>query len=161
MLFGIEPLQPGQPAPNFSLRAADGRLIKLSDYKNKKNVVLFFYPKDDSPGCTAEACTFRDRYDDFVEAGAEVIGISADSADSHQKFSTKHGLPMTLLTDEKGTIRKAYNVKDTFGLVPGRVTFLIDRKGIIRHVFSSQIRVHQHVEQALQVLRELQNNPSH
>ncbi len=145
----------GDKAPDFSLPAQDGRSVSLSDALGKRAVVLFFYPMDDTPGCTVEACAFRDRYDAFAEAGAEVIGISADSGASHEKFATKHKLPMTLLSDADGKVRALYGVKKTLGLLPGRATFVIDREGRIQHMFVSQLRVKEHSAQALEVVKRL------
>ena len=145
----------GQKAPNFDLLAGDGKSVKLSDFAGKKSVVLFFYPKDGTPGCTAEACSFRDAYDVFAEAGAEVVGISADSAESHTSFSAKHNLPMTLLSDPDGSARKSYGIRSTLGLMPGRATFVIDKQGVVRHAFSSQLRVGKHVNDALEVVKSL------
>jgi peroxiredoxin Q/BCP len=111
--------------------------------------VIYFYPKDDTTGCTIEACRFRDDFDSFRVTGAEVIGISDDSSESHHQFASKYGLPFTLLSDKGGTVRKLYGVKKLLGVIPGRVTFVIDRKGIVRHVFSSQSSPARHVEEAL------------
>lgn len=144
----------GEKAPDFELVSSTGAKVRLSDYSGKK-VVVFFYPKDDSPGCTREACQFRDAYDDFTEAGAEVIGISADSTASHEAFGRKHGLPMTLLSDPEGAARKSYRVGSTLGILPGRATFVIDREGIVRNAFSSQLRLGKHVEDALAVVKSL------
>lgn len=145
----------GDVAPDFRLPALRGGEVALSDFRGKKNVVLFFYPKDDSPGCTVEACTFRDAYEDFVEAGAEVIGISSDSVDSHAAFAGKHRLPMQLVADVGGAVRAAYGVKSTLGLLPGRETFIIDKDGVVRHVFRSQLRFKNHVAESLAVLHAL------
>ncbi len=146
----------GSKAPELTLRSQSGEEVSLASFRGNKSVVLFFYPKDETPGCTAEACSFRDSYDAFAEAGAEVIGISADSEESHQQFATHHRLPMTLLSDPKGVARAAFGVKGALlGLLPGRVTFVIDREGIVRHVFSSQLRATKHVDEALSVLRKL------
>jgi peroxiredoxin Q/BCP len=150
-------LKIGDRAPEFTLPAGDGQNVSLSEFRGKKTVVIFFYPKDDSPGCTREACDFRDGHGRFQAAGAEVIGISADSVESHQRFAQKHGLPMKLLSDAGGSVRAAYGVKSTLGLIPGRVTFVIDREGIVRYVYSSQILVHNHVQKALDVVRSLEN----
>lgn len=147
-------LSAGDRAPEFELDAADGKTVRLSDYAGKK-VVVFFYPKDDSPGCTAEACHFRDAYDDFTAAGAEVIGISTDSTASHEAFGKKHGLPMTLLSDPHGEARKRFKVGSTLGILPGRATFVIDREGIVRSAFSSQLRFGKHAEDALAVVKSL------
>jgi peroxiredoxin Q/BCP len=141
-------------APSRSMPAACGQFT-LSEALAKGPVVLFFYPKDDTPGCTAEACTFRDRYDDFTVAGAQVVGVSSDSLASHDSFAQKHRLPMTLLSDADGRVRKLYDVRPTLGLFPGRATFVIDPGGVVRHVFVSQLRVGTHVEQALATVKEL------
>jgi thioredoxin-dependent peroxiredoxin len=151
----MKPIQVGDTAPDFRLPSLKGGELSLSDFRGKKNVVLFFYPKDDSPGCTVEACTFRDAYEDFVEAGAEVIGISSDSIDSHGAFAQKHQLPMQLVSDKGGKVRAAYGVKSTLGIIAGRETFIIDKEGIVRHVFRSQVRVKTHVAESLAVLHSL------
>jgi thioredoxin-dependent peroxiredoxin len=145
----------GAPAPDFTLPALRGGTVRLSDFAGKKNVVLFFYPKDLSPGCTVEACTFRDAYQDFVDAGAEVIGISSDSVESHAAFADKHRLPMQFVTDADGAVRAQYGVKSTLGLLAGRETFIIDKAGVVRHVFRSQLRVKQHVAESLAILKTL------
>jgi peroxiredoxin Q/BCP len=146
----------GDRAPDFALASSKGAEVKLSDFVGKKNVVLFFYPKDETAGCTAEACSFRDAYEDFVEAGAEVIGVSSDSPESHAQFAGKHSLPMVLLSDQGGRVRDMYGVKPTLGIIPGRVTYVIDRQGVVRHMFRSQLRVHQHVKETLSILKTLQ-----
>jgi len=145
----------GDLAPDFTLPGSRGKPVHLAELTASKAVVLFFYPKDDTPGCTTEACTFRDRYDAFATAGAEVVGISSDSLASHDRFAGKHKLPMTLLSDADGKVRKLFGVKSTLGLMPGRATFVIDRKGIVRHVFVSQLRAEKHVAEALRVIEEL------
>ncbi|HET7688382.1 MAG TPA: peroxiredoxin [Candidatus Macondimonas sp.] len=145
----------GDKAPPFTLPTADGRQVSLSDYHGRQPVVVYFYPKDDTPGCTAEACAFRDQYEDFKQAGAEVIGISSDAPEAHAKFASKHRLPFLLLSDRDGAVRKAYGVPATLGLLPGRVTFVVDREGIIRHLFSSQFRATKHVSEAIGVLKSL------
>jgi len=113
------------------------------------------WSKDNTAGCTAEACSFRDSYEVFQEAGAEVIGISSDSEKSHQQFAKQHHLPFILLSDLGGVVRKFYGVPATFGLLPGRVTYIIDKQGIVRHIFSSQFAPQMHVAEALKVLKEL------
>jgi peroxiredoxin Q/BCP len=115
--------------------------------------VIYFYPRDDTPGCTKEACSFRDHYEEFREAGAEVIGVSSDSASSHQGFARRHRLPFLLLADRGGEVRKRYGVPATLGLLPGRVSYVIDREGIVRHVFESQLQATRHVDEALAALR--------
>ena len=145
----------GQPAPDFDLTDAKGKHVRLADFRGKRAVVLYFYPKDDTPGCTKEACSFRDSYESFKEAGAEVIGVSSDSEASHEKFASKFKLPFTLLADKGGAVRKQYGVPATLGLLPGRVTFVIDREGIVRHVFNSQLQATRHVDEALGILKRL------
>ena len=147
----------GDKAPDFSLPSSGGDTVTLSQLTKGqgRTVVVFFYPKDDTPGCIAEACGFRDLYEEFTRAGAEVLGISADSATSHRRFSGKHQLPMKLLTDADGSVRRAYDVRPTLGVFPGRVTFVIDRDGVVRHQFASQLRVVSHVQQALAVVKTL------
>ena len=148
----------GERAPEFELPAAGGKTIRLSDYQGKKTVVLYFYPKDETPGCTIEACKFRDEYEDFVAAGAEVIGVSDDSVEAHDKFAAHHRLPFVLVSDHAGDLRKRYGVKaSAFGLIKGRVTFVIDRDGVIRHRFESQVRIGRHVDDALSLVKKLEN----
>jgi thioredoxin-dependent peroxiredoxin len=145
----------GNAAPDFRLSTIDGSYVSLTDFLGKKNVVVYFYPKDFTQGCTAEACSFRDSYEAFKDLGAEVIGISSDSQESHRDFAQRHRLPFILLSDEAGSVRKAYGVKKTLGLFAGRVSFVIDKKGIVRHVFSSQMRATAHVGEALNILKSL------
>ncbi len=147
-------VQVGDLAPDFTLPDQSGAPVSLEKYLGKSDIVLYFYPKDNTVGCTAEACAFRDSYEVFKDAGAEVIGISSDTAESHQQFAKKHRLTFILLSDEGGAIRRRYGVPTTFGL-PGRVTYVIDRKGIVRHIFSSQIQFEKHVDEALKTLQML------
>jgi peroxiredoxin Q/BCP len=155
-LFGTGTgLAAGARAPDFSLEDQHGKRVALADFRKRKNVVLYFYPKDDTPGCTRESCAFRDQFEDFREAGAEVIGVSSDSPASHKRFAEKHSLPFTLLSDSKGEVRAAFRVPATLGLLPGRVTYVIDKEGVIRHAFSSQLNATQHVAEALKVLTRL------
>jgi peroxiredoxin Q/BCP len=147
----------GDPAPDFSLTSSAGAPLSLSQFKGRSEVVLFFYPKDDSPVCTAEACGFRDSFEAFREAGAEVIGVSADSDESHRRFAARHGLPFHLVADQDGSLRARYGVPKTLGLLPGRVTYLIDRRGIVRHIFASQLQPARHVAEALRVLKQIQD----
>ena len=153
LLGGGKPgVEVGQRAPDFTLPDANGQPVRLADFSGKP-VVLYFYPKDDTPGCTKEACSFRDQYQDFQDAGAVVIGVSSDSSESHRKFATKHRLPFTLLADRGGKVRALYGVPATLGLLPGRVTFVIDGGGVVRHVFNSQLDATRHVAEALGTLR--------
>jgi peroxiredoxin Q/BCP len=133
-----------------------GDNVTLSEYFGKKNVVLYFYPKDETRGCTREACEFRDRYDVFTGLGAEVLGVSSDTLESHKSFATHHGLPFLLLSDEDGKVRKLYGVPSTMGIIPGRVTYIIDKQGVVRHIFNSQFQPEKHIEEALKVLKELE-----
>lgn len=145
----------GDAAPDFTLQSQAGASVSLSSFRGQKAVVLYFYPKDDTPGCTTESCTFRDRFQAFQDQGAEVIGISSDSPDSHQKFASKYSLPFTLVSDAGSRVRKAYGVPATLGLLPGRVTYVIDKTGTVRHLFNSQFNPKQHVDEALKVLQGL------
>jgi len=142
-----------KPAPDFTLPSQSGEQVSLKDLIGKKEIVLYFYPKDNTPGCSAEACAFRDNYEVFKEHRAEVIGISSDTADSHKDFASKHSLPFILLSDIEGEVREAYGVPSTFGLLPGRVTYIIDKTGTIRHIFSSQFNPKKHVDEALAILK--------
>lgn len=148
-------LRVGDPAPDFELPSSTGEMVRLSDYRGKSEVVLFFYPKDNTPGCTVEACSFRDSHEVFREAGAEVIGVSSDSPESHRRFAERFHLPFVLLSDADGALRARYGVPRTLGLLPGRVTYLIDRDGIVRHIFSSQLQPKRHVAEAIEVLERL------
>jgi peroxiredoxin Q/BCP len=146
----------GDVAPEFSLPAQDGSQVTLSSFRGDKVVVLYFYPKDETAGCTREACAFRDSHDSFAEAGAQVIGVSSDSVASHDRFARRHGLPFMLLADADGAVRSAYGVAASlFGLIPGRVTFVIDREGVVRHVFSSQANIGKHIDGALSIVTSL------
>ena len=153
-------IQVGDKAPDFTLTSQSGDPVRLYDVLGQRAVVLYFYPKDDTRGCTAEACAFRDSHEVFAEAGAEVIGVSSDSVDRHAVFAGRHKLPFTLLSDEKGKVRKEYGVPTTLGLLPGRVTYVIDREGTVRHVFNSMTGIDRHVTEALEVVREIQAQQS-
>ena len=145
----------GDPAPDFTLLDQSGTPVRLADLLGQRAVVLYFYPKDNTHGCTAEACAFRDDYARFEEAGAQVVGVSSDSVASHRAFAARHRLPFLLLSDKDGAVRKRFGVPATLGILPGRVTYVIDRAGVVRHVFSSQFQATKHVEEALQVIRAL------
>ena len=145
----------GEPAPDFTLQDQDGQFRSLSDFEHKNHVVLFFYPKDFSPGCTIQVCSFRDSYEDFTDQGAVVIGVSSDSIASHKQFLEQHQLPFTLLSDPKGKVRALYGATKGFGLLPGRYTFLIDTNRVIRHIFTSEITMQKHIDETLRVLKEI------
>jgi peroxiredoxin Q/BCP len=155
LLGGGTGLGPGAQAPEFSLEDQNGKRVSLSDFRGRRNLVVYFYPRDDTPGCTRESCAFRDHYEALQEAGAEVIGISGDSTRSHEAFAAKHRLPFTLLADRDGSVRRAFRVPSTLGVLPGRVTYVIDKQGVIRHAFNSQLNPAKHVEEALRVLAGL------
>ena len=148
----------GERAPDFVLPAQSGEPVRLSDLLQRGSVVLYFYPKDNSAGCTAESCAFRDSYAVFTEAGATVVGISSDSVASHERFAGRHRLPFLLLSDAGGAVRKLYGVPRTLGILPGRVTYVIDRQGLIRHMFTGQLAATRHVQEALRMLRTMQDN---
>ncbi len=151
----------GDQAPAFILSNQAGEEVSLSDFLGQKAIVLYFYPKDETPGCTREACSFRDSYEQFTDLGAEVIGISADSQRSHEAFAGRRKLPFSLLSDPNNIVRRAYGVKSSMlGLLPGRETFVIDKEGMVRHRFSSQFQIDAHITEALQILKELSSEKS-
>jgi peroxiredoxin Q/BCP len=151
-------IRAGDTAPDFELKSQDNQSIRLSDYAGKKNVVLYFYPKDFTSGCTAEARGFRDSYREFLDSETEVIGVSADSVETHQRFSQQCELPFKLLSDSGKDLRELYGVSSTFG-ISGRVTFVIDKGGIVRHVFSSQLQPTKHIREALDALKAAKAAP--
>jgi peroxiredoxin Q/BCP len=147
-------LSVGDRAPLVALRDADG-VERRSDQLAGQALVLFFYPKDDTPGCTMEACAFRDSYADLQALGAEVWGVSGDDASSHQRFAGKHQLPYPLLVDTGNQLRRAYGVPAVLGLLPGRVTYVIDGQGVIRHVFNNLLDGPAHRREAIEALQAL------
>jgi thioredoxin-dependent peroxiredoxin len=147
-------IQVGDHAPDFSATTQDGQRICLNDFLGKKALILFFYPKDGTPVCTKEACAFRDSYDKFLETGAEVIGVSSDSDQSHRGFAERHHLPFPLISDADGALRTAFGVRKTLGFIPGRVTYVIDNSGIVRLIFRAQFASEQHIRQALAAMRK-------
>ena len=149
-------IQVGDKAPDFTLPAQSGAPVRLQYRLGERVVVLYFYPKDDTRGGTAEACAFRGSYGVFTDAGAEVIGVSSDSVGKHAAFAGRYRLPFTLLSDEGGQVCKRYGVPAVPGVLPGRVTCVIDRRGLVRHVVSSMTSISQHVGDALEVVWQLQ-----
>lgn len=148
-------IQVGDVVPQFSAVDAQGTLFDSASVIGKKTVVLYFYPKDNTPGCTAQACSFRDQYEDFLDLGAEVIGISSDGLASHQKFTAQYQLPFLLLSDTEKKIRKLFGVPTAFfGLLPGRVTYVIDAKGVVQMVFNSML-AGQHIPKALEAIKKI------
>lgn len=150
-----DPIGVGDPAPDFTLPDQQGKSISLQDFRGQ-NVVLYFYPKDNTSVCTAQACAFRDSYQDFQDAGAQVIGVSSDSSKSHDGFASRHRLPFILLSDKGGALRKLFGVpRSLMGLLPGRVTYVIDRQGVVRGVYNAATKGAEHVDEALKVLKSL------
>jgi peroxiredoxin Q/BCP len=141
----------GKPAPDFTLQDQNGTEVTLSSLRGQWTIV-YFYPKDDTPGCTAESCSFRDSYEAFTDVGARVVGISSDSVASHKAFAEKYNLPFTLLADTGGSVRKEWGVGRTLGLIPGRVTYVIDPEGVVKRRFSSQFSPKKHIDEALAVI---------
>ena len=146
----------GSSIPSFTLANQTGNLFNIDTVLGKKNLMIYFYPKDDSSGCTKEACSFRDQYEVFKEADAVIIGISGQSVESHKEFAEKHSLSFTLLSDEGDKIRKQFGVPTNFlGLLPGRVTYIADKTGKVIYIFDSQMQSTKHVDEALRILKEL------
>ncbi|XP_068663545.1 peroxiredoxin Q, chloroplastic-like [Aristolochia californica] len=145
----------GSAPPSFTLKDQDGRSVSLSKFKGKP-VVVYFYPADDSPGCTKQACAFRDSYEKFKKAGAEVIGISGDDSASHKAFAKKNRLPFTLLSDEGNKVRKEWGVpSDLFGTLPGRQTYVLDKKGVVQLIYNNQFQPEKHIDETLNLLQSL------
>jgi len=152
----MEKLVVGSTLPKFELKDQHGGLFSIDSVLGKKNLVIYFYPKDDSPGCTKQACSFRDQYEVFADADAIIIGISAQSVESHLEFAKKHRLNYTLLSDKGNKVGKLFGVPgNLFGLIPGRVTYVINKEGKVAYMFNSQTQVEKHVEEALRILREI------
>ena len=147
-------LQIGDAIPSFSLFDQTGKSRTNKECKGQP-LVLFFYPKDDTPGCTAEACGFRDKYELFNILGALVWGVSNDSEASHLKFAEKNKLPFPLLCDKDNSLRKQFGAPKVLGILDGRVTYIIDSKGVIRHIFKDLLNGPQHVTEALRILEEI------
>lgn len=144
----------GESIPNLTATNQKGDRVSLKELFTTDFVVIYFYPKDETMGCTAEACSFRDMYESFTDAGARVIGVSSDSEESHRSFAENHRLPFDLLSDPDKELQKAFGVKPgLFGMLPGRVTFVLNREGRVLHRFSSQLQPKKHVEEALEVIR--------
>ena len=144
----------GDQAPEFEGPTTDGSKLGLKDFVGKKNVVLYFYPKDDTPGCTREACSFRDNIAPIRKMGAEVVGVSLDSITSHEKFTTKFGLPFPLISDKEKQIAKAFGVLRETGTSTNRITFIIDKQGKIANVFP-KVDVSKHTEEVVAALKQL------
>jgi peroxiredoxin Q/BCP len=145
----------GEKIPHFTATDTHGNAFDSHSIIGIKPVVIYFYPKNNTPGCNAQACSFRDQYQDFTDIGATVIGISGDSQASHEKFTQKYNLPFTLLSDNDKKIRQAFDVPTgLFGLLPGRVTYVADKEGIVRMIFDSQMAT-KHIPKALEAIKKL------
>ncbi|KAG9443696.1 hypothetical protein H6P81_015036 [Aristolochia fimbriata] len=145
----------GSSPPSFTLKDQDGKSVSLSKFKGKP-VVVYFYPADETPGCTKQACAFRDSYEKFKKAGAEVIGISGDDTASHKAFVKKYRLPFTLLSDEGNKVRKDWGVpSDLFGTLPGRQTYVLDKKGVVQLIYNNQFQPEKHIDETLKLLQSL------
>jgi peroxiredoxin Q/BCP len=149
----VAALSIGDKVPLFRAPLGDGGTFDMADHVGTKALVVFFYPKDDTPLCTQEACGFRDAYEQFVAAGAEVVGVSADSPASHAAFARKHRLPFPIVSDADGRLRGLFGVPSLLGFLPGRVTYVIDREGIVRMAFNSSFTAAGHVQKALAMVR--------
>jgi peroxiredoxin Q/BCP len=148
----------GDQCPSFSLLDQHGATINSSDLIGTQLLVIYFYPKDDTPACTKEACSFRDSHADFADLGCKVIGISSDSVSAHLKFAEKHRLNFTLLADVNGEVRKSFGVpRALFGILPGRVTYIIDLKGTVQGIFNSMTDPFGHIAHALETIKSLQS----
>jgi len=149
-----KPLKVGDKVPTFTLRNQEGQWFKSNTVIGKQPAVVYFYPKDEPPGCTKEACKFRDEFEVFKNLNAKVIGISSDDVASHKKFAQKYHLPFTLLADVNQQVRKLFGVpRSVLGLLPGRVTYVINKKGIIIYIFNSQFGAQKHIAEAIKALK--------
>ena len=146
-------LKIGEKAPDFSLLDQDGKIRSLK--KLQKPLVLFFYPKDNTPGCTAEACSFRDEYEEFKKLNYEVWGVSGDSTESHNQFAKTYKLPFPLLFDSNNSLRRAFRISNFLGVIPGRVTFIIDKNKTIIHLYSNLANGPAHVEESIKFIKTL------
>lgn len=148
-------LKVGDKIPNFKAIDTNGNDFDSQSLIGHKPVVIYFYPKDNTPGCTAQACSFRDQYEDFKDLGAEVIGVSSDSVASHKEFAKHYKLPFLLLSDPDKKIKRLFGVHSKMlGLIPGRVTYVADKDGIIQLVFDGMIAT-RHIPEALETVKRL------
>lgn len=152
------PIKVGDQAPSFMLQDQFGASFNMDDYIGNTAMVVYFYPKDDTPGCTKEACSFRDSYQEFTDKDIKVIGISSDDVESHKNFAEKYNLPFTLLADVDNKVRNLFGVKaNVLGLIPGRVTYVIDKKGTVVFMYDSQLKAERHIEESINAI----NNSLH
>ena len=151
-----DPIVVGDAAPDFTLANQRGEMIELRGFRGR-TVVLYFYPRDHTVVCTTQACDFRDSYEIFRQADAEILGISSDTTASHAMFAEQHGLPFILLSDPGGLVRARYGVPRLLGLLPGRVTYVIDKQGVVRHIIRSAFSTNRHIRDALHAARKLRD----
>ncbi|MCG5056371.1 MAG: peroxiredoxin [Myxococcales bacterium] len=147
--------KPGDALPSFSAIDMTGESVTSASLSAAGPLVVYFYPRDETPGCTAEACAFRDGHEAFAAAGATVVGVSPDSPESHRRFADHHGLPFRLLSDPERALFRLFGVSDTLGILPGRETFVFDAEGVLRHRFRSQLFARKHVAEALASVKKL------
>ena len=146
----------GDRIPDFILKDQNNTDFDIGDFRGQQILVIYFYPKDDTPGCTTEACSFRDEYEVFTDLNVKVIGISSDDVNSHKKFAEKYNLPFTLLADTKKKVRKLFGVPKSFlGMVPGRVTYIVNKKGNVVHIFNSMTDAKKHISESLSVIKNI------
>ncbi len=149
-------LKIGDKLPEFQLLDQDGNLFKSDDFVGNQAMVVYFYPKDDTPGCTKEACKFRDEFEVFSDLNVKVIGISSDDVSSHKAFAEKYSLPFSLLADTEKKVRKLFGVPAFgAGLIPGRVTYVIDKEGAVKYVFNNMSEAEKHIDKSLEILKKL------
>lgn len=150
------PIELGDIIPHFTALDTNGNIFDSKDYIGKKPLVIYFYPKDNTPGCTAQACSFRDQYQDFTDLGAEVIGISSDTVDAHDTFAKRYKLPFLLLSDSNKKLRKLFGVPSgLLGILPGRVTYVVDKKGKVVLIFNNGINATKHIPTALDAVKKV------
>ncbi len=147
------PIKVGDTVPSFVLNDQFGEAFDIDDYLGNTAMVVYFYPKDDTPGCTKEACKFRDSYQEFIGKNIMVIGISSDDVESHKNFAEKYSLPFTLLADINNDVRNQFGVKgNILGLIPGRVTYVIDKSGKVVFLYESQLKAERHIEESINAI---------
>ncbi len=150
----MKKIEVGNTVPAFTLIDQNGNLFTVNDEINQP-MVIYFYPKDDTPGCVKEACKFRDDFEKFTDLGSLVIGISSDNVASHKKFEEKYNLPFILLADTENKVRKLFGVPNSLIFLPGRVTYIVDKNGIVQYIFNSQFGAEKHIKNALKKLKEI------
>ena len=142
----------GDQSPSFQATLQDGSTFDSTSLLGRKSLVLFFYPKDNTPVCTQQACAFRDAYAQFVGADVEVVGVSSDSPASHQRFAARHSLPFPIISDSRGALRRLFGVPRALGIFPGRVTYVIDKEGVVRMAYNATLAAEPHVRKALEAV---------